>query len=197
MIDPEILKVWVPVGGLLLTGIYYFFRIKSSKSKPPQAPQSPTINVTQNNNNNSASSYPKDPENPPVLIKTPLKDKASVSILFVDDDTKFRVVNILKQHGYTNTKILKDIQSLDQPEVKNADIFFVDIQGVGKHLSFKDQGLGLVAALKKRYSEKKVVIYSAEQGANAFHAAFRECDDRLTKDADPYEFIVAVERLSA
>jgi len=118
-----------------------------------------------------------------------------VSVLFVDDDVKFQVVNILKRNGWSNTKIIKDVVSLEQPEVASADIFFVDIQGVGVSLGFKDQGLGLVMALRKKYPAKKIVIYSAEN-ANAFHPAFGQADERISKDADPYEFMEAVERLS-
>lgn len=123
------------------------------------------------------------------------KQKSAVSVLFIDDDIKFQVVNILKRNGWTNTKIIKDVASLEQPEVASADIFFVDIQGVGVSLGFKDQGLGLVIALRKKYPTKKIVIYSAEN-ANAFHAAFGQANERISKDADPYEFMEAVERLS-
>lgn len=123
------------------------------------------------------------------------KPKAAVSILFIDDDVKFQVVNILKRNGWTNTKIIKDVTSLEQPDVASADIFFVDIQGVGVSLGFKDQGLGLVIALRKTYPLKKIVIYSSED-ANAFHAAFGQANERISKDADPYEFMATVERLS-
>ena len=122
--------------------------------------------------------------------------KSEVGVLFVDDDTKFKVVSILRGHGWVNTRIIKDVSSLEMAEVISADIFFVDIQGVGKALQFRDEGLGLVVALKKKYPMKKVVIYSAEAGVNAFHLAFKMADDRISKDADPYEFIEVVERLS-
>lgn len=124
-----------------------------------------------------------------------VKSKSGIAILFIDDDVKFQVVNILKRNGWSNTKIIKDVLSLEQPEVASADIFFVDIQGVGVSLGFKDQGLGLVVALRKKYPKKKIVIYSAEN-ANAFHAAFGQANERISKDADPYEFMEAVDRLS-
>lgn len=130
---------------------------------------------------------------PPGAGKT--KQKSSVSVLFIDDDIKFQVVNILKRNGWSNTRIIKDVTSLEQPEVASADILFVDIQGVGVSLGFKDQGLGLVIALHKKYPTKKIVIYSAEN-ANAFHPAFGQANERISKDADPYEFMEAVERLS-
>ena len=123
------------------------------------------------------------------------KTKAEVTILFVDDDVKFKVVNILKTNGWTNTKIISDVTSLEQPEVAAAEVLFIDIQGVGNRLMFRDQGLGLVVALHRKYPEKKLVIYSAEI-ADPFHAAFKVADEQLSKDADPYEFMETIDRLT-
>lgn len=68
-----------------------------------------------------------------------------------------------------------------------SDIFFVDIQGVGKKLDFQDEGLGLANALKN----KKVVIYSAENRGDRFH----EADDSLPKNAEPFQFQQTIENL--
>jgi ActR/RegA family two-component response regulator len=180
------------IGVSALGGIIYLFKDKFRNSNTKLTPiQSITIN--QNNNNGTHGDAVNRATNESTHRS---KIKSAVSILFIDDDTKFKVVTILKNNGWTNAKIIKDITSLEQPEVASADIFFVDIQGVGKALQFKDEGLGLVVALKKRYPEKRVVIYSAENGLNAFHAAFKMADDRISKDADPYEFISIVEQLS-
>lgn len=175
------------IGVLGISALWALFRGKQKSDK-----DSPAVIVTQNNVTNVGSSHSikQDQANA-------TRPKSEVSILFIDDDVKFRVVSILKGHGWTTTRIIKDINSLEQSEVVAADIFFVDIQGVGKILQFKDEGLGLVVALKKRYPNKRVVIYSAESGLNAFHPAFKAADDRISKDADPYEFIEVVERLSS
>ena len=116
------------------------------------------------------------------------KLKDATRILFIDDDDKFKVVKILKNSGWTNTSIVKDVASLEDRQVVEADIYFVDVQGVGVKLGFKDEGLGLAAALKDRYPEKKVVIYSAEPRGERFHKALRKADAALEKNADPYEF---------
>jgi PleD family two-component response regulator len=124
-----------------------------------------------------------------------LEFKNSIRILFVDDEhTKFKMVSILKKTGFRNTKSVKDIIDLDDPKAKEADIIFVDINGVGKTL-FEDQGLGLASALKKRYPEKKIIIYSAETKGDRFHKALKEVDDSLSKDAEPYQFINLIESL--
>jgi hypothetical protein len=110
------------------------------------------------------------------------------NILFIDDDVKFKIVSILKKSGWKNVEIRKDITSLQAPEIIAADIIFVDIQGVGLKLGFKDQGLGLVHALKETYPNKKIVIYSAVQLQDPFKPAFRIADDMLSKNAEAYEF---------
>ena len=180
--------VFSGVGMIALTGLLSWFRRKPSGSE-----DSPSVSV----NNHQSVTIHTVPSNalPQPAGTAKIKQKSAVSILFVDDDVKFQVVNILKRNGWTNTRIIKDVVSLEQPEVAAANIFFVDIQGVGISLGFKDQGLGLVIALRRKYPTKKIVIYSAEN-ANAFHAAFGQANERISKDADPYEFMEAVDRLS-
>ena len=118
-----------------------------------------------------------------------------VKILFIDDDTKFKVISILKNSGWMHTRIVKDINNLDSKEVQQTDIFFVDIQGVGKKLGFQDEGLGLANALKTKYPDKKVVIYSAETRGDRFHQALKNADDSLYKNAEPFQFQQTIENL--
>ena len=70
----------------------------------------------------------------------------TVHILFIDDDIKFKVINILQTAGWQHTRIVKDVASLTDEAVKRAHILFVDINGVGKKLGFRDEGLGLAIA---------------------------------------------------
>lgn len=74
----------------------------------------------------------------------------------------------------------------------------MDIQGVGKKLHFQDEGLGLTIALKEKYPNKKIIVYSSEdQGrVQAFHKGIDIADARLSKSADPYQFQSIVERFS-
>lgn len=123
--------------------------------------------------------------------------KGLCKILFIDDK-KFAVVDILQTAGWKNTKRIKDIKSLDEIDVHEANIIFVDVQGVGKALKFKDEGLGLTIALKNKYPNKKVIVYSAEDEGKieTFHKALSVADERLSKNADPYEFQSIVEKHS-
>jgi len=122
--------------------------------------------------------------------------KKLTNILFVDDDTKFKVVSILKTAGWIHTKAVKDIGNLDEEFVKDAHIIFVDIQGVGKLLQTRDEGLGLALNLKKKYPDKRIVIYSAQTEGDRFHEALRKADAFLPKNAEPYEFQQLVEQYS-
>lgn len=122
--------------------------------------------------------------------------KSKVRILFIDDDKKFKVVNILKESGWKHTKTVIDIKSLDIPVVREADIFFVDINGVGKLLSCENEGLDLAQMLKQKYPERKVIIYSANKNFNSFHPAWDLVDSKLEKNALPYQFQNLVENLS-
>lgn len=119
--------------------------------------------------------------------------KSNTKILFIDDEVKFKVVKILQKAGWVHTKLIKDAESIDQIEIREAKIIFVDIQGVGLEITPNEEGLGLALALKTKYPEKKIVIYSAEQTGDRFHKALREVDDFLPKDADPYQFQTIVE----
>lgn len=65
--------------------------------------------------------------------------KSICKILFIDDKA-FPLIDILKTAGWACTKRIKDAESLDQTEIKEAHILIVDIQGVGKKLKFKDEG---------------------------------------------------------
>lgn len=121
--------------------------------------------------------------------------KQICNVLFIDD-RKFEVVEILKKAGWIHTKRLRDLFSLDDKDIVDAHIVFVDIQGVGRALKCTDEGLGLIKAIKQKYPNKKVIVYSAEQQGNRFHAGLSIADARLWKNADPYEFQVLVERYS-
>lgn len=135
---------------------------------------------------------PINPGVTPIPIEVKMKN---TNILFIDDE-RFLVIDILKNSGWDNTTRISDVKALNQKEVIDANIIFVDIQGVGVKLGFQDEGLGLSIALKNKYPDKKIIIYSAEKNGNRFHAALKVVDDFLEKDADPYRFELIVEKFA-
>lgn len=189
-------KEWVfsGIGVALLAGFFTFSRGLMNKRTAliPAAPE--PISVVNQNIVTVGSAVGMAPNSKTI---TPSSPKATTHILVIDDDQKFKVVNILKQSGWIYTKRTSDIGSLDDAVVQQADILFVDIQGVGRRLKFKDEGLGLALAIKDKYPHKKVVIYSAQTQGERFHDALRKADDFLPKNADPYEFQQLTERLAS
>ena len=178
-------KEWL-FGGIGVTIILFiinFFIPKNKKAKN-------IINIYNNNNIGKLEENKKSP-------KRDLGErKKLINILFIDDDTNFKVVKILIKSGWVNTKIKKDIYSLDDRLVKDSHICFVDIQGVANDLFPKDQGLGLAGALKDRYPEKKIIVYSSQRTGDRFHELLKKVDATLSKDADPYEFENLVDNFS-
>lgn len=123
--------------------------------------------------------------------------KNKIGILFIDDDKNFSVVKILRDSGWKNTKTITDVKSLDIPQIKNSEIIFVDINGVGKILKLENEGLDLALMLKQKYTtEKRVIIYSANKNNNPFHEAWDKTDGKLEKNALPYQFLNMVENYS-
>ncbi|MES1181443.1 MAG: response regulator, partial [Flavobacterium sp.] len=122
--------------------------------------------------------------------------KRLTHILFIDDDVKFKIVKIILNTGWTNTKSIIDLENYDDELLKKSHIVFVDVQGVGKLLDCKDEGLSLALHIKNKYPQKKVVIYSAIQAHKVFHEAIQKVDFLLSKDAEPFEFISLIERFS-
>ena len=124
--------------------------------------------------------------------------KNGCRILFIDD-LKFAIVDRLKnQDGWKNTLWIKDLDSISQTELVDAHIVLVDVQGVGKKMHCPDEGLGLIVAIKEKYPQKKVIMYSGEsQGKiETFHKAWNVADHSLKKSATQYEFNNIIEKFA-
>lgn len=206
MTEADVFKIGI-ASVLSIIGItisYKNYKKKSPNASPPlQIENNPQISPSNNNTNNLTVNIGSDSQDSNTTKKTNSIDnfdieklKKSTSILFIDDDTKFKVVKILVNEGWLNTKSIIDLKSYNDEVIKNSDIVFVDVQGVGKVLDCKDEGLGLAMNIKNKYPNKKVVIYSAVQLHNVFHEAVQKVDFLLSKDAEPYEFISLIERFS-
>lgn len=198
-------KEWLFSGvGVFLLGLLATSKKIYSSSNNKELEKNKTESTSHNNFaiNISNSEDKIDSENIPLL---PTSSKMSLSleeykdrvrILFIDDDTRFKVVKILKRSGWVHTNLIKDCDTLDDVDVEKADILFIDVQGVGISMGFSDEGLGLALAIKEKYKEKKVIIYSAETEGDRFHLALRKADSFLAKNADPYQFQKIVEEFT-
>lgn len=124
-------------------------------------------------------------------------NKDDVKILFIDDDTTFKIIDILKNSGWKNTSIVNDVTDIDSLEVKNTHIFFIDIKGVAVWLSKKHQGLALAEKIKDKYPHKIVVIYSSDTKGDRSHGALQKTDWFLPKDAEPADFFSVIEKFTS
>jgi hypothetical protein len=171
------------IGVMVIGALYALFTRKRNQERSEIPMSEPTVTQVQTVNIVGVGSAPGS-----AVVPSETKLKDSTHILFVDDDRKFKIVSILKKMGWKNTEIVTDIQRIDSEKLRQADIVFVDIQGVGLKLGFADQGLGLATAIRERYPEKKIVIYSALTGHDPFAKGFKAANERLRKSAEPYEF---------
>ncbi len=194
-------KEWLFSGvGIAVIGVIYtkFFSNRVSENKPSSGNSNLNKNsiVINNNDVSSRDNCEKTITEKDFEHKSLDQFKNDTKILFIDDDARFKVSKILVKSGWVHTKLIKDCESLDNADVGNADILFIDVQGVGVAMGFADEGLGLALAIKQKYPTKKVVIYSAETQGDRFHEALRKADSFLPKNADPYEFQRIVEEFT-
>jgi hypothetical protein len=140
-------------------------------------------------------SKPKSIEKESTTAHGSKKAKHEWLILFIDDN-EVEAINTLKSNGWTNIQKINDIENISSEVITKSDILFIDINGVGKKLGFKDEGLGLALALMNRFPNKKYVIYSAQTEGKRIHEALNKADALLEKDAVPFEFITVVENLT-
>jgi len=182
---------WIFSGiGVAVIG-WIIIALKKDKNKRTTKNSQSTKNVITINNGNTSSAKATGSEK-----SNGIKHKEDYRILFIDDNhTDFKMVSILKKAGWTNTKAIKDLTDLDDIKAREASIIFVDINGVGTQM-FEDQGLGLAAALKDKYPQKTIILYSAEPTGDRFDKKLKKVDDSLPKNAEPYEFISIIEQYS-
>lgn len=186
-------KIISAIAGLIAIGSALLWLVRKKRSENAQvgnpstasntANQSVTVNVA-----NSVTPKITQPVSQSLVSNDVIELKRTSQILFIDDDRGFKIVGILKKMGWENTKLITDISSLEQYQLLSADVVFVDIQGVGRAMQYSDEGLGLALAIKRRYPEKKVIIYSAEEKGARFHEALQEADYSLSKTAEPIRF---------
>jgi hypothetical protein len=189
---------WIFGGiGVSLIGALFTLLNPFSKGKEASNTNTNTNTATINNNIVLGQGTQITKDNAQVCAHTIEQRKKLTKILFIDDDTSFKVVSILKKAGWTSTKIRKDVRGPDDKDVLEADICFVDVLGVAKALFEKDQGLGLVGAIKDRHPAKKVVVYSSQEEGEVFNELWDKADAKLRKNAEPYQFENLLENFSA
>lgn len=170
-------KEWIfsGIGVTIMVAIYKIFFSKKDNSDLISSKISNSSNNSSNSSNTNNININIPDEHKIKNVVTGKHSKENVQILFIDDQ-EFKTVENLISAGWHNTKTIKDVTNMDCADVKNANIIFVDINGVGGLLFPKDQGLGLAEALKRKYPEKYIVLYSAQEKGDRFHRALKVVD---------------------
>lgn len=120
--------------------------------------------------------------------------KDNTNILFIDD-LEMPVVDNLRKAGYKVKKI-RDVKDVDDADVKNSQIIFVDYKGVGKNISQTYEGLGLIKRLIEVYpTKKRIILYSAHNFLNdiALNEIFNQAHNRISKNSDTSEFMKLID----
>lgn len=118
-------------------------------------------------------------------------NKHNVHILFIDDE-EFPIIENLKEAGWSVEKI-DDLKNIEDDCVMRSQIIFVDYKRVGRFLSRKEEGIGIIKALKGKYKKsKRIILYSGHNRFTLGHD-IKAADNYLPKNADSYEFIQMIE----
>jgi DNA-binding NarL/FixJ family response regulator len=117
-----------------------------------------------------------------------LQLKKKTRILFIDDQDRCDIINYLKEEGW-QARLLqdKDFKAIDNTEIKDAHIICVDIKGVGVQLKKENEGLDIAASIKKRFPQKKIILYSSQATHDIFHEANSLIDKRIFKSSGDFE----------
>ena len=88
------------------------------------------------------------------------KPKRNMVKICVIDDEGFQQVDNLKKLGYENIDVKYNFESIDALE--RYDVILCDLDGIGKVLDTKKQGLAVVEQILINFPLKKVFIYSGK-----------------------------------
>lgn len=121
--------------------------------------------------------------------------KVLTRVLFVDDTDQSDLINYLKSEGWDAEHIF-DIEQISARNVMNANVFFIDIIGVGSKLRLKD-GFDLIRLLKETYPGKKVVMYSTNQMQDITRPGFDLADKRIIKKGSYDIFLSTIVEMSS
>lgn len=123
----------------------------------------------------------------------PLEDiKKSIRILFIDDEDFSAKLSIIRDSGW-NVNQVKEVLNIDSAEIVNADIIFIDYIGVGKILTPKEEGIGLLKYIRKKYPNKFIVFLSGYAGYIPGHEVHSIADAWIDKHADSFVYIDQIE----
>lgn len=191
----NVIVALMATGGLYFTINYYVRKNKINKDSDNNhindtsnnKTGSDTIVISGNNNVTNISSSSQTEVQTSNQRHSKRLDMNTLQILFIDDET-FSVIKMLKKMGWRNVKRKTDITSLNDTDLINSHVVFVDIKGVGREMGFSNEGIGLAFAIQNKYPQKRVVLYSGTHEHDIFDVQLQQIKYRLPKNAEPIQF---------
>lgn len=119
--------------------------------------------------------------------------KKRSKIVVIDDDA-FTYRSLFKRDGYNIDK-WNDINDMNKLENSYYDIILLDIQGVGRDYSQKEQGLGILKHIKQANPTQIIVAYSNADWSLRYQEFFKMADAVLAKNVDYVDFKRTVDDL--
>lgn len=124
---------------------------------------------------------------------TNLEDvKKSIKILFIDDEDFSTKISIIRDAGW-NVHQVKEVSNIDSQEIVSSDIIFIDYIGVGKILTPKEEGVGLLKYIKRKYPNKFIIFFSGYAGYIPGHEVHSIANAWIDKHADSFVYIDQIE----
>ena len=117
--------------------------------------------------------------------------RRATQVAVIDDHSATKRIELLRAHGFAIQQI-SDPRTLEQ--LAPFDLLFIDIIGVGKHLSGAHQGAHLLAQIRAAYPEKYLIAYSGSQFAPDIQSFLSHADESIKKDADTETWVDALDR---
>jgi DNA-binding NarL/FixJ family response regulator len=114
--------------------------------------------------------------------------------IVVIDDQEFPYAKLFARDGYTLQK-WDDVTNLSDLEDGDYDLILLDLQGVGKAESAKEEGLGILRHLRTRRPAQIIIAYSNADWPLSNQPFFRMADATLPKSADYVDFKQKVDEL--
>lgn len=118
--------------------------------------------------------------------------KKSAKILFIDDEDSSSKLSVIRNAGW-NVNQINEVTNFDSEDIKSADIIFMDYVGVGKILTPKEEGIGLLKSIKKRYPNKFIIFYSGYAGYIPGNEVHSIADAWINKHDDSFVYIDQIE----
>ncbi len=124
----------------------------------------------------------------------PIEELRKRSRLLVIDDQSFSYVELFQRDGYTIEK-WDDVEDLTKLESGYYDIILLDIQGIGREISIKEQGFGVLKHVKKVNPTQIIVAYSNKEWSFKYAEFFDLADSKLAKTDDYVVFKEEIDEL--